>query len=227
MSIDMPLHQPRFAITSLNVGKARPFRADGTLSAIAKTPVREPQWLGPEGFADDEVADPIHHGGADKAVHLYPQDHYAWWRQQLGDHSLLNGPAAFGENITVQGLTEDKAYLGDRFGIGEAVIEISHGRQPCWKLDHRFGVKGKQGIMAAIIASGRCGLYARVVTPGYVNPDDDLVLLEQGDGDWSIKRLFAVLIGGKHKEQPEALQVLATHPRLAAAWQQRAAKLIK
>ncbi|MEO1045575.1 MAG: MOSC domain-containing protein [Pseudomonadota bacterium] len=215
-----------FTIISLNIGKAVPFRADGTLSAIAKAPVSEPQMLTAMGFADDEVADPLHHGGVDKAVHLYDQDHYPWWRERLGDHPLLQQPNAFGENIATQGLTEDVTHIGDRFRIGEALIEISHGRQPCWKLDHRFQRKGRDSIMAAIVNSGRCGLYARVIEEGHVAPDDALMRVERGDIAWSIRRVFALLIAGDHKQEPDAIEALAHHPKLADAWRLRAQKLL-
>ncbi|MEM1132849.1 MAG: MOSC domain-containing protein [Pseudomonadota bacterium] len=217
----------KFSIISLNVGKAQPFREDGTLSAIAKMPVTEPQWLGPMGFSNDEVADPIHHGGFDKAVHLYPHDHYSWWRERLGDHPLLDTAAAFGENITTLGLTEENTHIGDQFHLGEAIIEISHGRQPCWKLDHRFERKGRNSVMAAIIQSGYCGMYARVIEPGHVRPDDTLILLQKGDDAWSVARLFRLLIGGGHKKEPELLSEAANLPKLAVAWRTRAQKLMK
>lgn len=223
----MPIKSRIYPIASINIGKAIPFCEDGTShvptqSAIAKSPIAAPQWLSVTGFADDEVADPVHHGGADKAVHLYPQDHYSWWRERLGDHPLLQQPNAFGENIAVHGLTEDAAHLGDRFRLGEALIEISHGRQPCWKLDHRFQRKGKDSVMAAIIKSGRCGLYARVIKEGYVAPDAALELVETGDTAWTIKRVFTLLIGGGHKQEPDGVAALARHPKLAAAWRARA-----
>lgn len=221
----MPNNAQNFKILSLHIGKAVPFRADGTLSAIAKAPVSSPQFLNRMGFAKDEVADPVHHGGFDKAVHLYAQDHYPWWRERLGDHPLLRQPGAFGENIAMQGLTEDITYIGDQFRLGEALIEISHGRQPCWKLDHRFQRKGKDSVMAAIIASGYCGLYARVIEEGYVSPDDRLERVQQGNMQWSIKRVFSLLIGGGHSQNPDAVTELAALPTLAAAWRARAQKL--
>src|SRR3546814_11953765 len=83
-----------------------------------------------------------------KAVHLYVQDHYPFWREITGGHELLDGPGAFGENIAASGLSEAELCLGDRFRLGTALVEVSQGRQPCWKLDHRFG---RKDILATVV----------------------------------------------------------------------------
>ncbi|WP_254519689.1 MOSC domain-containing protein, partial [Salmonella enterica] len=90
-----------------------------------KKPVTGPVRITWEGFADDAVADRVHHGGLDKAIHLYPQDHYGWWRTRKPDQSLLDAPGAFGENIASRGLTETDICLGDRFSLGTAIVEVS------------------------------------------------------------------------------------------------------
>jgi len=177
------------------------------------------------GFAGDQVADPTVHGGTDKAIHHYPFDHYAWWQEQLGNHPLLDKPGAFGENIATMGLTENNSYIGDQFYLGNAVVEISHGRQPCWKLDHHFQRSGKNGVMNHIIRSGKCGIYFRVIETGTVAPDDALVPVEQGDKNWSIARVFSLLIGGNHKKDRAAVAALAKNDKLAATWRSRAEKL--
>src|SRR3546814_11988864 len=67
-------------------------------------------------------------------------DHYPAWREDIGDSPLLHVPGAFGENISTRGLDEDNVCLGDRFELGTALLEVRQGRQPCWKLNDRFGV---------------------------------------------------------------------------------------
>lgn len=211
-------------VTALLIGRPRPFRGE-EMSAIARTPVNGAVWLGPTGFEGDEVANKEAHGGPDKALHHYALDHYPWWRARLGDHPLLDAPGAFGENLSTEGLVETELRIGDRFRLGDALVELSHGRQPCWKLDHRFGVKGRDSVMAAIVASGRCGFYYRVLEPGMVAPGDTMALTECGDERWSVARAFALLVGGGHKAEPAAVRELATLPALAEAWRSRAAKL--
>src|SRR3546814_18873049 len=108
------------------LGKSRPFRGDEP-SAIGKRPVADAVAVGPMGLAGDEQADRTVHGGIDKAIHHYPADHYDWWRDYLGDAPLLDGPGAFGENISTAGIHEENVFLGDRFRLGTAQI----GRASC------------------------------------------------------------------------------------------------
>lgn len=208
-------------VDALLTGMPVPFR-DGDYSAIAKQPVSGAVRIGWLGLAGDSVADPVHHGGWDKAIHLYPQDHYGWWRERKPDHPLLEKPGAFGENIASRGMTEEEICLGDRFSLGSAVVEVSHGRQPCWKLDHRFGARD---VMATIVKTARCGIYFRVLREGEAEAGAMMELLERPLPQWSIARLFRLLIGGGHKDEPDAVRALADMPVLAEAWRDRARKL--
>ncbi len=213
-------------LLTLNTGKPAPFCDDGAYSAIAKSPVDSPVFLNRKGLASDQVADRVHHGGADKALHHYPYDHYAYWRSRLPDHPLLEKPGAFGENIATTGIVESEARIGDRFRLGEALIEISHGRQPCWKLDHRFDVKGKDSVMADIVRTGKCGFYHRVLEEGMVAPDAVMKRVARGDADWTVERVFMLLIGGQGKSDPAALRALRDMKPLATVWRARAAKIL-
>ena len=217
---------PAYPLLALTIGRPVAFRA-ATRSAIAKRPVHAPIYLGRTGFAGDRVADRKHHGGSDKAVHHYPRDHYDFWRTHLGGHALLEAPGAFGENIATLGLTEKAACIGDRYRLGEALIQVSHGRQPCWKLDHRFGAGGKNGVMHTIVRTGRCGLYFRVIEDGMVAPDDAMVLTQQGAAQWTVERVFRLLIGGQGKNEPAALRALRDLDMLADVWRLRAGQLLE
>lgn len=232
MTIDFIYHRrfeginmPYYPLLTLNIGTPKPFRDDDTLSTMARQPVCTAVKLTKTGFSGDQVADPKHHGGMDKALHHYPHDHYNWWREQLGAHPLLERPGAFGENIATMGLTEQNACIGDRFRLGGALIEVSHGRQPCWKLDHHFQRTGKDSVMAHIVRSGKCGLYFRVLEEAMVSPDDGLEQVESGLTDWPVSRVFDLLIAGGHKSDPAAVKALAQMGTLATAWRARALKL--
>lgn len=202
-------------------GKVIPFRGDEP-SAIAKLPVADAVAVGPLGLAGDEQADRSVHGGIDKAIHHYPADHYDWWRGQLGAVPLLDAPGAFGENISTTGLDENSVFLGDRFRLGSALVEVTQARQPCWKLDHRFGAKG---VMAAVVQTRRSGWYYRVLEPGTVRAGDDLELVERPWPDWPLASLFGLLIGGEAKDRPADLRALRDVPILAETWKVRRAKL--
>ncbi len=202
----------RWTIEAVCTGTARPFNGAET-SAIAKRP-REGrvQVLG-EGLAPDEQADRSVHGGPDMALHLYPLDHHDWWRGQIGEHPALDEPGGFGSNLAVTGLLEDDVHIGDRFRLGSALVEVSQPRQPCWKIEHRFGHKG---MVAKIIATGRSGWYFRVIEPGEVAAGDSLERIAMGAADWSIARVFRALVAGKASQEELAeLAALATlTPRL-------------
>lgn len=215
-------------IDALLVGRPKLFRADGTMSAMKRAAVDRPVMLRTLGFEGDEVGDPTVHGGVDKAVHFYPAEHYPKWIAHFAaenfTHPLLEQVGAFGENISASGLTEDRLRIGDQFRIGKAVVEVTQGRQPCWKLDHHFGVHGLSG---AVIKTGRSGGYFRVIEEGLVEPADHVVQVERAAHDWTIERVFRLLIGTGHKA-PDArpqLVELAKLECLAENWRMRAAKL--
>jgi len=211
-------------VDALLIGGPKPFGADGTQSAMARERAVGPIILRKEGLDGDRVADTKLHGGPDKALHLYPAEHYPFWIAKLEGHDLLNHAGAFGENISASGLTEDKVKIGDVFRIGEALVEISHGRQPCWKIDHRFEM---HGLSREVIRTGKCGLYFRVLEEGAVEAGDVVEQFLAADHDWTVARVFKLLIGGGHREEgaAEDLRQLAELETLASVWRERAAKL--
>lgn len=213
----------RFAIRALMTGKTRRFGDNGEPSAIAKRAVVGERHVGFLGIDGDEQADLTVHGGTDKAIHHYPRDHYGWWADMLGDHPLLAGPGAFGENISTEGLVERDACIGDRYRLGSALVEISQGRQPCWKLGHRFGVAS---VTATVVTSRRSGWYYRVIEEGTVSAGDVLELVARPLPDWSVEHVFGLLVGGAGKRQPAALRALSDMDLLATTWRVRAHKLL-
>ena len=133
----------------------------------------------------------------DMAVHHYPRDHYAEWDAWLGGHDLLSRPAAFGENIVAEGLTEDAVHIGDRFRLGSALLEISQPRKPCWKIEHHFG---RKGMVARIVKQHNCGWYYRVIEEGAAQAGDTLERVEKGHVQWSVAHVFAKFYDPAHKD---------------------------
>ncbi len=211
-------------VDTLLTGKPQDFASDGRKSAMARSPADGPVILRRDGFDGDEVADKVAHGGPEKALHLYPAEHYPYWNTVLNGHPLLAAAGAFGENISASGLTEGNVRIGDRFQMGKAVVEICQGRQPCWKIDHRFSA---HGVSRNIIRSGKCGLYFRVIEEGEVAAGDVIKQTEQAAHEWTVERVFALLIGGKHREDGAMapLKQLMTLDTLSQEWRGRAAKL--
>ena len=140
----------------------------------------------------------------------------------LGTHPLLAGPGAFGENIATAGLTEDGPAIGDVFALGTAVVEVSQGRQPCWKLNERFG---RPDMARLVQSSGRTGWYYRVLRPGIVAPGDRLTLLERTAPDWTLARIWrAFYIDPLNRAE---LAGIAALERLADGWRAHAARRLE
>ncbi len=113
-------------------------------------------------------------------------------------------------------------FLGDRFRLGTALVEVTQARQPCWKLDHRFQTKG---VMAQVVKTRRTGWYYRVLERGQVRAGDVLELVERPYPEWPLASLFALLIGGEAKDRQADLSALRNVPVLAETWKVRRAKL--
>lgn len=186
------MHDPsrQILIDAVLLGQARPYTRPGSISAIDKRATTGVVRIETLGLVGDEQGDPRVHGGPDKAVHHYPFDHYARWREDLGDLDRLKAAGAFGENLSSRGLTEDEVCLGDRFRIGTALLEVSQGRQPCWKLSDRFEVAD---MVRRVQDSGRTGWYYRVMEPGAVRAGDTMTLAARPFPQWSLRRLAALL----------------------------------
>lgn len=201
-------------VRSVRVGRALPYTRPGSLSAIAKQACAGPVQAGVQGLAGDEQGDRRVHGGPDKAVHVYPHVHLAAWAREL-PHApaceLVDG--AFGENLSIDGPTESEVCLGDRWRIGGARFELSQGRQPCWKLNDRFGV---EDMAQRVQSSGRTGWYLRVVEAGAVTAGDAIVREARPHPGWPLARLMQAIDRGDC--DPARLSEILALP-LPASWQ--------
>lgn len=168
-------------------------------------------WLGYEGFAGDEQADRRFHGGVDKAVCVYPAEHYAYWKSEFPDVAFEHG--AFGENLTVEGLTERDVCVGDRYRCGQALVEVSQPREPCWKLARRWQIKT---FPVLVLKAGFTGFYFRVLQHGFVAAGDSIELVERPVPQWTIQRCNEVA----HDRQSSAAQAreLAEVSPLSGSW---------
>jgi MOSC domain-containing protein YiiM len=182
-------------------------------SAIFKTPVQGPVRVGRLGIEGDQQADLEHHGGLDKAVLAYAASHYELWREELSQLDFASG--GFGENLTIEGLDEQTVCIGDVWSVGEALLEVSQPRQPCWKLGRRWRLKE---LAALVVENGRTGWYLRVLREGVICAGQELRLIERRHPEWSVARAHDVM----HRRQDDAAmsRELASLPELAVSWQQ-------
>ena len=214
--MDSPAHQ----ITSLHIGVPEALGVEGAAAwydepwttAIFKRRVDGAVSVGPLGLAGDSQADTRVHGGRDKAICVYPAVHYPAWQRELGREDFADG--AFGENLTVTGLSEPTVCIGDVYVIGtgvEAVLaQVSQPRQPCWKLARKWQLKD---LTARAVANGRTGWYFRVLRSGTIRPGDHLRLEERPHPTWTISAANLVMhhrVGDTH--------ALASLDALSESW---------
>ncbi|HTY60165.1 MAG TPA: MOSC domain-containing protein [Bacteroidota bacterium] len=160
------------------------WRGTTVLSGIVKEPVDAPVMIRAMNLDGDAQADLSVHGGAAKAVYVYPSEHYPFWRKELPGVDLPWG--MFGENLTTEGLLEETVHAGDRFRVGDAELIVTQPRLPCYKLEMKFR---RVDIAERFLASGRTGFYLSVLRGGMVRAGDGVELLEEDPESVSIADL--------------------------------------
>ncbi|MGL5707381.1 MAG: MOSC domain-containing protein, partial [Aeromonas sp.] len=190
----------------------------GLVSAIDKQPISAPVRCTFAGLAGDVQCDPRHHGGPDRALHYYPAEHYGWWQTWQSALGLPAPrtpwqPGAFGENLSGIGLGEVQACIGDVYRLGEALIQISQPRSPCFKLNQRFGYGQMSQVMQL---TGRCGWLLRVLEEGMIAPGAAMELVDRPYPDLTVKRTADILFNQVRNEAD--LLLLLENPALSPNW---------
>jgi MOSC domain-containing protein YiiM len=179
-------------------------------TSIFKAPVAGPITLRTLNLDGDRQADLAVHGGAHKAVYVYPSEHYDFWRGELSNMDLPWG--MFGENFTTAGLLED-VQIGDRFEVGSAEVLVSEPRVPCYKLSLKFG---RADMAKRFLASGRSGFYVMVVKEGVVQAGDKIKLLDRAQQSVTVADVTR-LYSSKHAD-PAILRRAVDLEALSNAW---------
>jgi MOSC domain-containing protein YiiM len=176
-------------IISTNIGEAVSieWRGQEIQTGIFKYSTNDTIFLNHEDVDKDHVLDRRYHGGLDKACYLYSSDHYTFWQSKYPELDWKWG--MFGENLTVEGLEESTILIGDKYRIGEAIVQVSQPRQPCFKLGIRFG---NQSAVEDFWNSAFPGVYVRVLQPGNVSAGDKLYLTERVTDSLSIAEVFSI-----------------------------------
>lgn len=211
-------------IISINIlGKAELLIADhqSGLSAYCKTPISKDQIeLGMTGFMGDKVNDTKNHGGNDKAICCYNSDHLIKWETELG---IKLGKTAFGENLTLCGLSanENHVYIGDRYQLGETIVEVSEPRGPCYMIGIRHNYKQFPVLLQQ---SGLTGYYLRTIKPGIVKKNDKLIHISTHPEKISVMDVNHVRY--HDPENKEWLQRLAGLKELTPEWRERFERML-
>jgi MOSC domain-containing protein YiiM len=207
---------PRTATVSIFIGQVRGLPETGRPTGMYKTAVQALIALGVNGFEGDQQADLRVHGGTDKAVHLYPTRHYAKLATKFDEAVALLQPGSMGENMATPDLDEHDVRLGDVWQLGSALIQVCQPRNPCWKIDERFGADGMALFIDQHLLTG---WYWRVLQTGVVNPTDTLVLHEAASHAPTLHQ--AMTLWREHRPDLNALSALAETPGIAKVWQDK------
>jgi ferredoxin-NADP reductase/MOSC domain-containing protein YiiM len=201
-------------LVSVNVGMPADvsWRGRTVHTGVWKRPVEGPRMVRRLNIDGDGQGDLNGHGGEQRAVLAYQLDSYRHWEEFFGLDELEHG--AFGENFTVDGLSDDEVCIGDRFRIGEAEFEVTQPRVTCFRVGMRMG---QPQLPSLLVAHHRPGFYLRVLTEGYVAPGDQIVRSERGRHEMSVADIDALL----YLPDPDRGRVAlaADIPALSPGWQ--------
>lgn len=189
----------------------------GLMTAYRKTPVAEPVAIGVLGLAGDVQANRRYHGGLEKAVYAYPLSGYAGWCADFPALAPRFGAGAMGENLVVTGHDEAGICIGDTIRCGTATLQVAQIREPCSTL---AAVLGTTRVVRAMVRTGRCGWYCRVIEPGIVGPGDCHAVIDRPNPAWTVQR-FAAFAASK-TATPDTLREIGSLPGLSPEWQRRA-----
>lgn len=184
-------------IISTNIGKPITFEWNGKKeqTGIFKYPTDNSLFLSKNDVKNDTVIDRIHHGGINKAVYLFSADYYEYWKKIYPQLAWDWG--MFGENLTVAGLDEYEVRIGDIYKIGEALVQISQPREPCYKLGVRFN---DQKIIKQFVEHNHPGTYAKILEEGHVKTGNEIILVQQSSNSLTVQQFYALMFS-KVKDQ--------------------------
>ncbi len=185
-------------IISTNVAKPVNITWNGkdVTTGIYKKPINQPIYLAKNEVLNDEISDRKNHGGYYKACYLFSSEQYPYWKALYPNLNWSWG--MFGENLTLSDFDERNVFLGEIYKIGDAIVQVSQSREPCYKLAYKFGTSQ---IVKQFIEHGFSGTYLSIIEEGYVGLDDEFTLLERPESTLSVFDLFNLLFAKtKNKE---------------------------
>lgn len=174
-------------VISVNIGERKVLNYEGKIieTGIFKFPVNHPIFLGTEDVENDAVIDRKYHGGIEQAVYGYSQNHYSYWKELYPNLDWCYG--MLGENLTISNLEETKIFVGNIYKLGEALLEVTQPRTPCYKLGIRFET---QEILKQFWNSTKSGIYFKVLQTGNVSIGDELTLVNQAENSPTIAEVY-------------------------------------
>ena len=202
-------------IISLNVGLPRLVLRNGepVSTGIFKEPVAGRVMMRTLNLDGDRQSDLSVHGGPQKAVYVYPSEHYDFWKRELPDMDLPWG--VFGENLTTTGLLENEVNIGDKFRVGAAEVMVTQPRMPCYKLGIRFG---RADIIKRFLISERSGFYLSVLKEGDVGAGDEFELIEKNSS--GVRVVDVTRLYSSEKENVDLMRRAIATEALPESWRE-------
>ncbi|MET9894273.1 MOSC and FAD-binding oxidoreductase domain-containing protein [Streptomyces sp. NPDC006465] len=202
------------SLLSVNVGMPKnvPWQGRTVFTGVWKYPVHGPVMVRRLNIDGDGQGDTAGHGGEQRAVLVYQIESYRHWKQHFGRDDLEHGQ--FGENLTVDGLSDDEVCIGDRYRIGEAEFEVTQPRVTCYRVGLRFG---EPELPALLVSHHRPGFYMRVLREGHIQAGDEIIKTGSGPGTLSVADTDALLY--LPDRDPEMLRLAVSIPALSPGWQ--------
>jgi MOSC domain-containing protein YiiM len=204
-------------IVSVNVGLPRPvsWRGRRIMTGIYKDPIEGRVRVRRTNLDGDRQADLSVHGGPDKAVYVYPSEHYPFWRRELELEDLPWG--SFGENLTTEGWWEDEVHVGDRFRIGTAEFTVTQPRMPCFKLAVKFD---REDIVETFLESGRPGFYLAVTQEGELGAGDAMERTHEDENGVTVVDVVRLYMDRHGESDPDLLRRTVAVEALAEGWRE-------
>lgn len=201
----------------ISLNTARPqliiYKGETISTGIFKKPVSSAVMLRTLNLDGDRQADLSVHGGPFKAVYGYPSEHYEYWQRELPGYELPW--AAFGENFTTVGLSEDDLHVGDRFRVGGSVLMVRQLRMPCYKLAAKFR---RDDMIDRFLHSSRSGFYFSVEQEGEVREGDSIELISRNQPGITIAEMNRVIVHDRYNR--DLLQKAIDTPQLPDSWRE-------
>jgi len=200
-------------VISVNVGLPRTveWRGRSVQTSIFKEPVPGRVRVSQLNLEGDRQSDLTVHGGVNKAVYVYPSEHYPFWAEELPGFDLPHG--VFGENLTTTGLSETNVHVGDRLGIGSAEFVVTQPRMPCFKLEIRFN---RSDMVRRFLHSGRTGFYLAVTQEGEVGAGDAIAVIQRHPEAIAIADVVSLYAADANNQ--ELLRRVSRLPELPEGW---------
>ncbi|WNF38819.1 MOSC domain-containing protein [Bacillaceae bacterium IKA-2] len=206
-------------IINLAVGRPKEYNWNGSksISAIGKSSIRAIE-LGKSRFVGDDVANHKFHGGPDRAVCLYPFEHYSYW-EEIFQKKL--GLPTFGENITATGMLEEQVCIGDIFKIGDSVVQVTQGRVPCATISK---YNQEEEFLKKVVETTLTGYFFKVLEEGTIMLNSEISLIEKHSKEISVS--FATQILFHQQQDKKSIERILTVDALSEEWRKRFLKLL-